>query len=116
MFVLRARVGVAVRDLLVDHGRDDQDGGAAVRLAVEDLLADRGQPALDDLRVGVGEGLLPVPAAADAVDDQAGLVAGREDLVAVELVRADQLDPLEARLLEQLEGRAGSGPWSCRRA
>ena len=37
------------------------------------------------------------------MDDQAGLVAGLEDLVAVELVGAEQLDPLEPGLLEQLE-------------
>ena len=37
--LLRPRVGVAVGDLLVDDGRDDQDGGAAVGLAVDESPA-----------------------------------------------------------------------------
>ena len=63
---LRAFNDLALQTIVLNQRGDDQDGGAAIRLAVEKFLTDRVEPAFHDLRVGVGEGLLPMTAAADA--------------------------------------------------
>src|SRR5271157_2229235 len=102
--LLGPRIRVAVGDLLVHHGWNDQDGGAAVGLAIEKLLLDRGHSTLDDLGIGVGQGLLPVFAAADSMDHQGGLVARGQNLIEIELAGTDQLDARETGLLEQLKG------------
>ena len=54
--LLRAFVGVAVADFLVDDRRDDQDGGAAISLAVDKFSADRRHSAGDDLGSGSDNG------------------------------------------------------------
>ena len=46
----------------------------------------------NDLRIGVGERLEPVPRAADTVNDQSGRVARTQDFGKVELIGADEFD------------------------
>jgi len=67
-------------------------------------LGDGGQAVLDHFRVGVGEGLLPVFGATDAVDHKPRLVTCGQYFALIESIGADQLDPRKSGIAQKLEG------------
>jgi hypothetical protein len=100
---LRARVGVVVGHLLVDHGGHQQDRTRPVGLGIAQGRLQPLPPASPHRRVGVRQGVLPVDRVHHAVDRQPRPVAGGEHLPGVQCVGARHLHAVEAQLLEQLE-------------